>query len=151
LEQDLLKKLLALMDEGGLTEIEYETEDSRIRLSRQSGMVMPAMPAAAPAAAPAATPAADATPTSAAEPDDNDGLEVFTAPMVGTFYRSPSPEADPYVATGDQIEGESVLCVIEAMKVMNEIKAECSGEVVQILAEDGEAVEYGQALFKIRP
>jgi acetyl-CoA carboxylase biotin carboxyl carrier protein len=71
--------------------------------------------------------------------------------MVGTFYRSPSPEADPYVATGDQIEGESVLCVIEAMKVMNEIKAECSGEVVQILAEDGEAVEYGQALFKIRP
>ncbi len=156
MDQERLKQLLALMDEGSLTEIEYETEEARIRMSRQqdSGTVVMAgapmgMPMAAPAApAPAAAPAAPAAP---AEPAEDPSLTAFPAPMVGTFYRSPNPEAGPYVSVGDQVGPDTVLCILEAMKVMNEIKAEASGEIVAILVENGEPVEYGQPLFKIRP
>ncbi len=148
MDLERLKQLLALMDEGSLTEVEYETEEARIRMSRQRDaaptMMMAPMPAAA-AAAPAAAPAA------AAEPSEDESLVAFTAPMVGTFYRSPNPEAGPYVSAGDSVGPETVLCILEAMKVMNEIKAELSGEVVSILVENGEPVEYGQPLFKIRP
>jgi len=138
------------MDEGSLTEIEYETEASRIRLSRQNGGTVVA-PMDTPAAVPVPVAAPSAVAPAAAAATVDDGLEIFSAPMVGTFYRLPSPEADPYVSVGDSITPESVLCILEAMKVMNEIKAECSGEIVEILVKDGEAVEFGQAIFKIRP
>lgn len=133
------------MDQGGLTELEYETEQARIRFSRRQetapAMWMSGLPAAHAAAAAAAP----------APPAAEEGLVTFAAPMVGTFYRAPSPEAGPYVSLGDRVEPESVLCILEAMKVMNEIKAECRGEVAAILVENGEPVEFGQPLFKIRP
>ncbi|MGB0333137.1 MAG: acetyl-CoA carboxylase biotin carboxyl carrier protein, partial [Planctomycetota bacterium] len=78
------------------------------------------------------------------------GVEEITSPMIGTFYASPSPDADPFTAVGDRVGDESVVCIIEAMKVMNEIKAECSGEIVEILVENGEPVEYGQPLFLVK-
>ncbi len=78
------------------------------------------------------------------------GTQTFKSPMVGTFYRSSSPDADPFVSAGSRVDPDSVLCIIEAMKVMNEVKAECSGEVVQVFVENGEPVEYGQPLFLIK-
>lgn len=149
MEKDTFQELIALMDEGGLTEIEYETEDARIRLSRQAASAVVAAPA------PGVTPAA-APPTSASasettpEADADEGLFIFTAPMVGTFYRAAGPESDNYVEVGDSVNDESVLCILEAMKVMNEIKAECSGEITAILVKNGDPVEYGQPLFKLR-
>jgi acetyl-CoA carboxylase biotin carboxyl carrier protein len=80
-----------------------------------------------------------------------DDLSVIQAPMVGTFYRSPSPEAEAYVNVGDKMEAGQVICIIEAMKLMNEITADQDGEIVEILVEDGQPVEYGQSLFRIRP
>jgi acetyl-CoA carboxylase biotin carboxyl carrier protein len=150
-ETDTFQKLLTLMDEGGLTEIEYETEDARIRLSRQSGasMVSSSIPTTAPASQAAPAPAAP-TSSEASSPTEDEDIFVFTAPMVGTFYRAASPESDNYVEVGDSVNDESVLCILEAMKVMNEIKAECAGEVVAILVKNGEPVEFGQPLFKIR-
>ena len=98
------------------------------------------------AASPVATPAAANEPVEVADPD----LTPFPSPMVGTFYRAPSPEADMYVKEGDSVGPDSTLCIIEAMKVFNEIKAESSGRVTEILVDNGEAVEYGQPLFMIR-
>ncbi|RMH03540.1 MAG: acetyl-CoA carboxylase biotin carboxyl carrier protein [Planctomycetota bacterium] len=140
------------MDEGALTEIAYETEDARIRLSRRQEGGQAVVLGGAAAAAPAPAPSAAApAPAAAPEPAEEEGLVIFTAPMVGTFYRAPNPEASPYVSVGDTVGPDSVLCILEAMKVMNEIKAETSGEIVAILAENGEPVEFGQPLFKIRP
>lgn len=75
---------------------------------------------------------------------------TINAPMVGTFYKSPSPEADPYVKVGDKVNNDSIVCILEAMKLFNEIQAEVSGEIVEILVEDGQMVEYGQPLFKVK-
>jgi acetyl-CoA carboxylase biotin carboxyl carrier protein len=91
-----------------------------------------------------------AGPEAAAPPAKDANIHEFKSPMVGTFYRAPSPESPPYVTEGDRVSKEAVLCIIEAMKVMNEIKAEISGEIVEILVENGEAVEFGQPLFLIR-
>ncbi len=139
-----LKKIVSLMNENGLVEIEIEEEGKRLRL-RKAESPAPAAPAAPPlpaagegAAAPGAVPATDP------------GLHTITAPMVGTFYRSPSPEAESYADIGTTVTAESVVCILEAMKVMNEIKADCSGEIVKVCAQNGEAVEYGQALFLVR-
>jgi acetyl-CoA carboxylase biotin carboxyl carrier protein len=83
--------------------------------------------------------------------NDRSGFHTIESPMVGTFYRAPSPEADPYVQTGDKLTESTVVCIVEAMKLMNEIEAEVRGEVVEILVENGELVEYGQPLFLIKP
>jgi acetyl-CoA carboxylase biotin carboxyl carrier protein len=153
-----LRRLLRLMRDYELSEIEIEEEAlpeleggrRRVRLRRGvDGTVVQAVtPApAAPAAptAPAAAPAADGAPVR--EP----GLVEITSPMVGTFYRASSPEADAFVQVGDTVGPESVVCIIEAMKVMNEIKAEVQGEVLEILVTNAEAVEFGQPLFLVRP
>jgi acetyl-CoA carboxylase biotin carboxyl carrier protein len=149
----IVEDLLALMQDGGLTELHYVQGETEIRLSRQQDHPAPvvyttpaqgAPMAAAPAAAPATTPSAAKAP--AVEED----AEYFRSPMVGTFYRKPNPESDNYVSAGDSVDGESVLCIIEAMKVFNEIKAEFSGNIVEALVKDGEAVEFDQPLFKIR-
>jgi len=138
-----LERLLALMNEHGLTELELGQDGRSVRMSK-AGPATYAVgaPLAAPAGNPAAAPAAPAKAKAAGEP--------FLSPMVGTFYRAASPEAKAFVMEGDLVKADSTLCIIEAMKVMNEIKAEKPGKVLQILVENGEAVEYGQPLFLIQ-
>lgn len=145
-----LKRIVEIMNQNDLAEIEIEEEGKRLRLRKKEGAAAMAPAAAAPAPAPA--PAAAANPAAAAPPaaEVGEGLHTITAPMVGTFYRAPSPEADPYVEVGKRINPETVVCILEAMKVMNEIKSECSGEIVKILVQNGEAVEYDQPLFVVK-
>ena len=154
-----LRELIGLLRENGLAELELENEGFRVRLRRESASepashtaAPPPAPAPAPAAPTPASPAAPAHPgtqaTTAASQDQD--LHIIPSPIVGTFYRSPSPAADPFVKIGSNVEPESVVCIIEAMKLMNEIQAEATGEVVKIYGENGQPVEYGQPLFGIR-
>ena len=146
-----VKKLIELLDESGIAEIEITEGEDSVRISRYSQGV-PAAPVAmaAPIAAPAAPIAAAApvaAPDVAAEPEE-DGFEV-TAPMVGTFYASSSPGAAPYVQVGDRVNEGDTLCIIEAMKMMNQIEADVSGVVKSIRMQNGEPVEFGQTLIVI--
>ena len=149
----IVENLLAIMQEGGLTELHYVQGETEIRLSRQQDNPAPVVYATPAHGAPmAAAPAAAQAPAAAAAeaPAVEENVEYFRSPMVGTFYRRPNPESDNYVSAGDSVDGESVLCIIEAMKVFNEIQAEFSGSIVEALVKDGEAVEFDQPLFKIR-
>ena len=156
---DELRELIALLRENGLAEFELERADFRVRLRRESSNYAADAPVAAPAAPPAEVPAAQkAVPPTAQHPgaqaetaasEDSD-LHIISSPIVGTFYRSPSPTTDPFVKIGTNVEAETVVCIIEAMKLMNEIQAEATGEVVKIYVENGQPVEYGQPLFGIR-
>lgn len=151
----IVQDLLALMQQGELTELHVVQGETEIRLSRQNEGANPqvvyaapqgaAAPAAAPATAPAAAPVA-AAPAAPAEPEG----ELFRSPMVGTYYSKPDPDSPSYVSVGDSVSDDSVLCILEAMKVFNEIKAEMSGTIVEILVKDGEAVEYDQPMFRIK-
>jgi len=145
-----VKKLIELLDESGIAEIEITEGEESVRISRYSQNAPAAPVAAAPVAiaAPAAAPAAaEASAVPAAEPED-DGYAV-AAPMVGTFYASSSPGAAPYVQVGDRISEGDTLCIIEAMKMMNQIEADVSGVVKSIRVQNGEPVEYGQTLIVI--
>jgi len=146
-----LKKIVEIMNDNDLAEVEIEEEGQRLRLRKTEKhfAALPAAPAALQAYAPPAAAPEGGAPAAAAD-EAEAGLHTITAPMVGTFYRSPSPDADPYVEAGARVNAESVVCILEAMKVMNEIKAECSGEIVKILVQNAEAVEYGQALMLVR-
>jgi len=145
-----LKKLIDLVQESGIGEIEITEGEEKVRISRQGAqppmlMAAPtlqamAMPGAAPAAAPA--PAAPAAPP---EPKGH----ALKSPMVGTFYRAPSPGAPPFVEVGQQVTKGQTLCIIEAMKLLNEIESDASGTVKAVLVENGQPVEYGQPLFTI--
>jgi len=158
---DELKELIGLLRENGLAELELERQGFRVRLRREGASpVIPSeafVPAAppAPAAKAAAAPVAATPPlhpggrTETAASEDQD-LHIIPSPIVGTFYRSPSPNADPFVKIGSNVEPETVVCIIEAMKLMNEIQAEASGEVVKVYVENGQPVEYGQPLFGIK-
>ena len=150
---DELRELIGLLRDNGLAELELENEGFRVRLRRESAAAEPASHAAAPAPAapapPPATPAHPGTQATTAASQDQD-LHIIPSPIVGTFYRSPSPTADAFVKIGSNVEPESVVCIIEAMKLMNEIQAEATGEVVKIYVENGQPVEYGQPLFGIR-
>jgi len=139
-----LRQLLALMSEHDLAELEIEQEDLVVRLRKGGAAVVPvaAPVAAAPAAIPSAAPAAEA---------ETAKLPTINSPMVGTFYAAPSPEAPPFVKVGDHVMEDTVVCVIEAMKVFNEIRAEMSGTVEKILGKNAAAVEFGQPLFVVRP
>ncbi len=144
-----LKRLVALMDEHDLSELELRQGTSRVRLRRgPEGLV-----AAAPVAAPAQPAAAPATPppsgAAAADAQDESHLATIDSPMVGTFYRSSSPDSPPFADVGDHVNPDSTVCIVEAMKVFNEIPAEASGKIVAALVEDGQPVEFGQPLFKI--
>ena len=154
-----VKKLLEMLDESAVDSLEISSEKGmRIRLSKSSParalMPMAAAPAAplalaAPApAAPAAAPAP--APAAPVEPAKSNAIEV-KSPMVGTFYGAPEPGAAPYVAVGQTVKQGQVLCIIEAMKIMNEIESEVSGTVVEVCAADAHPVEYGQVLFRVRP
>jgi acetyl-CoA carboxylase biotin carboxyl carrier protein len=160
---DELRELITLMRENGLAELELEREEFRVRLRRDSeGGSSPAAappPAPAPVHVPAPAPAPAPAPTTAAHPgaqattaaSQDQDLHIIPSPIVGTFYRSPSPSADPFIKIGSNVEHDTVVCIIEAMKLMNEIQAEASGEVVKIYVENGQPVEYGQPLFGIKP
>ena len=139
-----IKDMINLMNENGLTELEIEKEGVRIRLKKGPGGIEKAIEYVAPA------PQEKAGLAAAKKPETKNVVEI-KAPMVGTFYRSPSPEAPAYVNTGDTIEQGQVICIIEAMKLMNEIKAEVKGKIIDIQADNAEPVEFGQILFVIEP
>ncbi|MGN6627150.1 MAG: acetyl-CoA carboxylase biotin carboxyl carrier protein [Tepidisphaeraceae bacterium] len=151
---DLLQELVKLMATNDLNTVDLRDGDKRVVLKRGPQMVSapayaPAPVAAAPApAVPAAAPAAAASP---AAPADEAGLVPIKSPMVGTFYAKPSPDAKPFVNVGTVINEETDVCVIEAMKVFNNIKAELKGTITKIVAQDGKPVEFGQVLFLVKP
>ena len=144
-----LKALLRLMEGNDVEELEVEEGGRRVRIRRRPapGRVPPTGPIPAPTSA--ATTGSPLAPTAAAA--EASGLIPVESPMVGTFYRAPAPGAEPYVKEGDPIQKGTVLCIIEAMKLMNEIEAEVKGRVARILAENGQPVEFGQTLFLIEP
>jgi len=146
------------MKKNSVSEFELEKEDFKIKLKRTpSGGVAPVSYEEAPIvtyAPPVAISAAPAAPMAGgagSAPVASSGEQEIKSPMIGTFYRSPSPEAGPYVEVGTEVNPETVVCIIEAMKVMNEIKAEARGVITQVLVENAKPVEFGQPLFKIRP
>jgi acetyl-CoA carboxylase biotin carboxyl carrier protein len=153
-----LRELAELVDAHGFTEFEFENEKIRVRLSKQSNapqIVHAVQPMAAQAIAPPPTgtpkletphPGARAENEASADED----LFKITSPIVGTFYSAPSPDKPPYVAVGDKVNEATVVCIVEAMKLMNEIQAETTGEVIKIYVENGQPVEYGQPLFGIK-
>jgi len=143
LDFEQLRELIRLLDEANLTEIEVEHDDDRIRVRRDPVATVAAVPQSV---APTAEATANASAEAAAA--EENGLYV-TSPFVGTFYRSPSPDGDPFVEVGDEIVVGQVLCIVEAMKLMNEIEAETVGIVVEVLVENGKPVEYGDRLFRI--
>lgn len=146
-----LKKLIDLVEESGISELELTEDGEKVRISRHVSSVQAVapMPAQTIAAAPAAAPAAPAQAAAAeSAPVVEDG-NVVKSPMVGTFYTSPSPDADTYVKVGDKVEVGDTLCIIEAMKLLNEIEAEQAGVVKKILVNNAEAVEFGEPLFVI--
>ena len=172
LNMDELRELTDLFSAHGLTDFEFENADIRIRLSRNpapaasQGFHAPA-PAPSPqslmhsapslgapppqaSAAPGSEAAATTTPVSTPAEAPEEELHVITSPIVGTFYRASSPQADPFVKVGLQVEPDSVVCIIEAMKLMNEIQAETTGTVAKIYVENGQPVEYGQPLFGVK-
>jgi acetyl-CoA carboxylase biotin carboxyl carrier protein len=148
-----LKKLIDLVQESGIGELEITEGEERVRIARGGAVTVtpPAAtpPAAAVAAAPAGGPAAAAAPAAAPEAPPAAEGHVVKSPMVGTFYRAPSPDAKPFVEVGGSVKEGQPVCVIEAMKLMNEIEADASGTIKAILVENGQPVEYGQALFII--
>lgn len=146
-----IKTLIQLLQESELAEIEIRDGEESVRLSRASTVAAaPATPAVAVAAAPATTPETAAAPEPEPAPPSLPKGEQVTSPMVGTFYAAPSPTSPAFVKVGDRVNAGDVLCVIEAMKTMNHIESEYSGEVAAVLVENSEPVEYGQPLFIIR-
>lgn len=148
-----VKELIELMKANDLVELEIADGENKILLKRPQ----PASPTVTHVPlvhSAVSVPAASADPASApaaSEQARDEGLVDIISPMIGTFYLAPSPDSDPFVSVGSSIDNESVVCIIEAMKVMNEIKAETIGAIEKIMCEAGQAVEYGQILFKVRP
>ena len=141
---DIIQRLLTLMDEGGLTELAFEKGDTKVKLSRRQGNAAPMMTPVPAAPATVAT-----NPVVAAPVGGDEEGELFRSPTVGTYYSRPNPESPPFVSVGDSVEPESVLCIIEAMKVFNDIQAELSGQILEVLVKDGDTVQFDQPLFRI--
>jgi|SRR5687767_10012479 len=156
---DEIKQILELMREHELAEFELQREGETLRLRKHSPTqwhgAMPPLPAAAvhpPPAAPAPPPPPGTAESAVLEPASEDvDLAIVKSPIVGTFYRSAEPGAPAFVEAGQTVRKGEVLCIIEAMKLMNEINAECDGEIVKVYVENGQAVQYGERLFAIRP
>ncbi len=152
-----IKELIEIMKENDLSEIDIKHGDDQLSLRRTppvqmtsySTPIMTAMPAGMPPALSTEGHAAPGVPQAASKAQEN--LLEIKSPIVGTFYQAPSPDSEPYVEIGAHVDQQSVVCIIEAMKVMNEIKAEVSGTVVERRVSNGQAVEYGQVLFRVRP
>jgi len=141
-----LKALLRLMEGADLEELEVQEGDKRIRLRRRAGDAAHVVRTGVPAQA-----GVKMSATPVATTPDTSGLIAIESPMVGTFYRAPAPGAEPYVKEGDRIQKGTVVCIVEAMKLMNEIESEVSGVLVKIVAENGKPVEFGQPLFLVEP
>ena len=156
LDHDQLHKLLALLGESDIQELRLEGDDFRLEVRRNLPASAPPLtvlqapqPAAVPAVAPAPAPAPSAPPPPAASARGD--LQAITAPMVGTFYRAPAPGEAPFVEVGSRVSPGQPVCILEAMKLMNELECEFSGDVVEILVENGTPVEFGQVLMRIKP
>ena len=145
-----VRRFIELMNEHDLSEIDLRQADQRIRLRRGPEMVTVA--GAVPSlAAESARVAGGATPAAAAAAGEDANALYIRSPMVGTFYTAASPDTPPFVKVGDQVGPESMVCIVEAMKVFNEIPAECSGKIAAVLVTTGQSVEYGQPLFRVTP
>jgi acetyl-CoA carboxylase biotin carboxyl carrier protein len=148
-----IKKIVELMDEHGLSQFMLEQDETKLELKKGGDVDVAAISqlmasAPAPAAAPAAAPAG-----AAPDPEPSGlpaGTEEITSPMVGTFYTASAPDADAFVKIGDRVSADTTVCIVEAMKVMNEIQAEIAGEIVEILVENGTAVQFGEPLFRVK-
>ena len=153
-----IKAIIDLMKKNSVSEFELEKQDFKIRLKRGINGGSPALPAyddqpqaVAYPVAPVAPVAPAPLPTPSLPPPPATNETEIKSPMIGTFYRAPSPESAPYVEVGTEVNPETVVCIIEAMKVMNEIKAEAKGVITQVTVENAKPVEFGQPLFRIRP
>lgn len=155
-----IREIIKLVDASTIDEFVYEADGSKVKLKKNGGaveVVAPKAVAAAPApvveqpkaAAPAA-PVKEEAPAAAPVANDAD-LHKITSPMVGTFYQAPNPDSPAYVKVGDKVGEETIVCIVEAMKLFNEIEAEIKGEIVEVLVKDGQLVEYGQPLFLVKP
>ncbi|MBT2665422.1 acetyl-CoA carboxylase biotin carboxyl carrier protein [Bacillus sp. ISL-4] len=157
-----IREIIKLVDQSNISEFVFENEGTKIKLKKtETGTVL--QPVAAPDvvqanAAVAVNPAAAPAVPKAVEPakpaaavTEQENLHKITSPMVGTFYQSPAPDSPAYVKTGDKVTGDSIVCIVEAMKLFNEIEAEVSGEIVEVLVKEGQLVEYGQPLFLVKP
>ncbi len=145
----LIKQVVDLMKRSDISEFEFEEDGFKLRLSSQTTQPPQAIQASPAPQAPAPAETA-ATPEPATPTAEEKGISFIKSPMVGTFYRASSPESPAFVDVGAKITADSVVCIIEAMKVMNEIQAELGGTITEVLAENGDAVEYGQPLFKVK-
>lgn len=150
-----IKALMKEMDTSSISELKVESEEGKITLRKATGagdkgvdQIVPQAVSVQPASA--HHPAAPSEEKAEEKTDQDENLHKITAPMVGTFYSSSSPDADPFVSKGSRVDKKSVVCIVEAMKLFNEIEAECKGTIVDILAEDGQLVEYGQPLFLVK-
>jgi acetyl-CoA carboxylase biotin carboxyl carrier protein len=157
MDYDLIRKLVKLVDNANIHSLEVEEGDLQVRIEKGApvmNQMMPAMPgmqmAPVQTQAPELAPAA-AAPAAVVEEVVPSNLIDVKAPMVGTFYRSPSPEAGPFIEVGDMVKPGKTLCILEAMKIMNEIECEVSGRVVEILIENGQPVQFDQVLFRVEP
>lgn len=164
LDLEFLERLIQAIDESSLDSIEIERGGTRVRLAKTPPQHVSApaaptpLPAAAHAPAPAPSAGGSAESTAPTGGEEEGGAEAgsgnlvdITSPMVGTFYRAPAPDAPPYVDTGSSVSQGDTLCIIEAMKLMNELESEVSGKIVEILVENAQPVEYGQVLFRLDP
>lgn len=145
-----IKELIAIVSTSSIDEVEVERSGVRVRI-RRGGVRTPEASIVSEQALAVSTETAPASPAPSGAPAEEPGLVYVTSPIVGTFYRSPSPDADPFVSVGDGVESGTVLCIVEAMKLMNEIEAEHAGEIASVFVENGHPVEYGERLFAIRP
>lgn len=166
LPMDELRDLFVLFTEHGLTEFELEREGFRVHLGRNlapqilnaptptqtqaTAVPVSTPPVSAPSGASTPTAAVETSAPQAEQPPVEESLHIITSPIVGTFYRSPSPQAEPFVRLGSHVDPDMVVCIIEAMKLMNEILAETSGEIAKIYVENGQPVEFGQPLFGVK-
>lgn len=161
-----IRELIKLVDQSSIDEFSYEYEGSKIKMKKHGAVksVVEHVQQAAPAPAPQPVPAVQEAPRTEPkveaaavqevkqeEIQDTSNLHKIVSPMVGTFYQSSSPEADAYVKAGSKVSKDSIVCIVEAMKLFNEIEAEVNGEIVEVLVKDGQLVEYGQALFLVKP
>ncbi|MDJ1090965.1 acetyl-CoA carboxylase biotin carboxyl carrier protein [Macrococcoides caseolyticum] len=137
-----IKVLIDMVDRSAITEFNYEDKELKVVLKKEKESVV--------APVKQSTQEQIQVKEITTTEEHNEDTITINAPMVGTFYKSPSPEADPYVKVGDKVTNNSIVCILEAMKLFNEIQAEVSGEIIEILAEDGQLVEYGQPLFKVK-
>jgi acetyl-CoA carboxylase biotin carboxyl carrier protein len=156
LDHDQLRELLTFLGESDIQELRLEGEDFRLVVRRNLPTAAPTAQAATPLPVVAASPPTPPVPVAAAAPSppppsSRSDLQPLTAPMVGTFYRSPAPGEPAFVELGSRIQAGQPVCILEAMKLMNELEADISGEVVEILVESGTPVEFGQVLMRIRP